>query len=47
MKKINIIFLLPELKGPSGGAKLIYQHSLVLNRINQKVESKILHIKKN
>ena len=26
MKKINIIYLLPEMKGASGGAKVIYDH---------------------
>ena len=42
MNKINVIYLLPELKGPSGGAKVIYKNSLILNKVNQKVESKIL-----
>ena len=46
MSKINIIYLLPEMKGVSGGAKVIYDHSLILNEINKKVESKILHVKK-
>ena len=27
MKKINIIYLLPELKGASGGAKVIYNEN--------------------
>ena len=31
MKKINIIYLLPEMKGASGGAKVIYKHSAILN----------------
>ena len=46
MNKINVIYLLPELKGPSGGAKVIYKNSLILNKVNQKVESKILYVKK-
>jgi len=47
MKKVNIIYLLPEMKGASGGAKVIYNHSLALNYINKNVSSKIVHLKKN
>jgi len=47
MSKINIIYLVPELKGAAGGAKVVYDHSLILNNISNKVESKILHLKKN
>ena len=47
MKKVNIIYLLPEMKGASGGAKVIYNHSLILNNINKNVSSKIVHLKKN
>ena len=36
MKNINIIYLLPELKGATGGAKVIYKHSSILNKLNQK-----------
>ena len=46
MSKINIIYLLPEMKGASGGAKVIYNHSLILNKINKKIESCVLHLKK-
>tara|TARA_Y100001958_G_C20904828_1_gene325436 strand:- start:378 stop:551 length:174 start_codon:yes stop_codon:yes gene_type:complete len=46
MKKVNIIYLLPEMKGASGGAKVIYNHSLALNYINKNVSSKIVHLKK-
>ncbi len=46
MSKINIIYLLPELKNASGGAKVIYNHSLILNDCNQKLRSKVLHLKK-
>jgi glycosyltransferase involved in cell wall biosynthesis len=46
ISKINIIYLLPEMKGAAGGAKVIYNHSLILNRLSKKVESTILHIKK-
>jgi|TARA_B110000003_G_C16548140_1_gene495503 hypothetical protein len=46
MKKVNIIYLLPEMKGASGGAKVIYNHSLILNYINKNISSKIVHLKK-
>ena len=36
MKNINIIYLLPELKGASGGAKVIYNHSIILNNLKKK-----------
>jgi hypothetical protein len=47
MEKVNIIYLLPEMKGASGGAKVIYNHSLILNSVNKNVNSKIIHLKKN
>ena len=47
MSKINIIYLVPELKGAAGGAKVVYDHSFILNNINNSVESEILHLKKN
>ena len=34
------------MKGAAGGAKVIYKHSLILNKLNKKIESTILHIKK-
>ena len=34
MSEVNIKYLLPEMKGASGGAKVIYNHSLILNNIN-------------
>ena len=46
MKKVNVIYLLPEMKGASGGAKVIYNHSLILNYINKNISSKIVHLKK-
>lgn len=47
MDKINLIYLLPELKGASGGAKVIYNHSIILNKIlKKKITSKIIHLKK-
>lgn len=47
MSKINIIYLLPELKTASGGAKVIYNHSIILNKLNKlKISSKVVHLKK-
>ncbi len=46
MNKVNIIYLLPELKGASGGAKVIYNHSSILNTLDQDVSSCIIHLKK-
>ena len=46
MKKINIIYLLPEMKGASGGAKVIYNHSIKLNNIKTNISSSVLHLKK-
>ena len=46
MKNINIIYLLPELKGASGGAKVIYKHSIILNNIKKNITSKVTHLKK-
>ena len=47
MKKVNIIYLLPEMKSASGGAKVIYNHSLILNYMNNNISSKIVHLKKD
>ena len=46
MKNINIIYLLPEMKGASGGAKVIYKHSAILNNIDKNVSSSVNHLKK-
>lgn len=44
---INIIYLCTAEKGPSGGAKNVYNHSDLINNLNLKnVSSEILHIKK-
>jgi hypothetical protein len=47
MTKVNILYLLPEMKGASGGAKVIYNHSLILNNISKNFSSKIIYLKKN
>ena len=46
MSKINIIYLLPESKYPVGGSKVIYNHSYILNNLDKKFSSKIIHLKK-
>ena len=46
MKNINIIYLLPELKGATGGAKVIYKHSSILNKLNKNLSSSVIHLKK-
>ena len=47
LKKINVIYLLPALKGASGGAKVIYNQSSILNSLGNNISSEILHLKKN
>ena len=47
MKNINIIYILPELKGASGGGKVIYNHSNKINSLDRKFSSQVLHLKKN
>ena len=46
MKNINITYLLPEMKDASGGAKIIYKHSAILNNLDKNVSSSINHLKK-
>ena len=46
MKKVNIIYLLPELKGASGGAKVIYEHSYILNTLDQNISQVLFILKK-
>ena len=44
---LNVIYLCTAEKGPSGGAKTIYCHSNLINKLNiTNVTSEILHIKK-
>ena len=46
-KKRNIIYVLPAHKAPSGGSKVIYQHSELINKFKiDNVSSHILHLKK-
>ena len=47
IKKKNIIYVLPAHKGPSGGSKVIYQHSELINKLEiNNISSQILHLKK-
>ena len=44
---LNLIYVCTAEKGPSGGAKIIYNHSEHINKLNiTNVSSEILHIKK-
>ena len=45
---MNIIYLNTTEKGPSGGAKIIYRHSDIINNLGIKdIKSEVLHIKKS
>jgi len=44
-KKINIIYFCHSEKKPSGGGKIIYRHSEIINKIKG-FSSEVLHIKK-
>ena len=46
MSEVNIKYLLPEMKGASGGAKVIYNHSSTLNNLTKNISSEIIHLKK-
>ena len=35
------------MKGASGGAKVIYNHSSILNNLNKNISSKVIYLKKN
>ena len=44
---LNIIYICTAEKGPSGGAKIIYNHSDHINKLNiANVSSEVLHIEK-
>ena len=46
IKKINIIYICITEKGPSGGGKIIYKHSDVINKLGNQSSSQVLHVKK-
>lgn len=46
-KKINIIYLIPAYKKPSGGSMISYNHSNIINNFKKKnISSEIIHYKK-
>ena len=45
-KNINIIYISISEKGPSGGGKILYKHSDIINNLKNSFTSQILHIKK-
>jgi hypothetical protein len=46
-KKINIIYLIPSYKKPSGGSMVAYNHSRIINSFKKiNISSQILHYKK-
>jgi len=45
-KNLNIIYISPSEKGPSGGGKIIYKHSDIINNLRNGFTSQILHLKK-
>ena len=46
-KKINIIYLIPAYKKPSGGSIVVYNHSKIINSFKKNnISSKIHHYKK-
>jgi hypothetical protein len=45
-EKINIIYLLPTQKTPSGGSGVIYKHSAIINNLKNNFSSEILYYKK-
>ena len=46
-KKINIIYLIPAYKKPSGGSIVVYNHSKIINSFKKNnISSKIIHYKK-
>ena len=45
-KTKNIIYICSSEKGPSGGAKIIYDHSQIINNSQTEFKSQIIHIAK-
>ena len=42
----NIVYITHAEKGPSGGAKIIYHHSEIINQLKD-YSSDVVHLKKN
>ena len=45
-KNINIIYISISEKGPSGGGKILYKHSDIINNLKNSFTSQVLHLKK-
>ena len=45
-ENLNIIYISHSEKGPSGGGKIIYKHSDIINNLGNGFTSQVLHIKK-
>jgi hypothetical protein len=43
---MNIIYITHSEKKPSGGGKIIYKHSEIINSLNNIYSSEIIHLKK-
>jgi hypothetical protein len=42
----NIIYVCPAEKKPSGGTRIIYRHSEIINNLDKKFTSEIVHLGK-
>jgi len=45
-KNLNIIYICTADKAPAGGPKVVYNHSDIINNLNNNISSEVLHIKK-
>ena len=46
-KRINIIYIVASEKNISGGEKVIYRHSEILNNLSENLSSEIIPLKRN
>jgi hypothetical protein len=46
-KKINVIYIVPSEKNITGGEKVIYRHSEILNKVLKNISSEIIPLKRN
>ena len=46
-KKLNVIYIVASEKGISGGEKVIYRHSEILNKYFKNINSEIIPLKRN
>ena len=45
-KNINVIYVCPAEKKPSGGVRIIYRHSEIINNLNKNYSSEVIHLGK-